>query len=276
MPKVKQLYFIGTAFVLLFTAVLFYPTVVRGFLGLILVLFLPGYSLLAVLFPIRGQLSVVERGALSVLLSLALAALAGLGLNYTPWGVTLIPILVVLVGGSILAGIIAWYRRERLSPAERLSFGLPAPSMPWDLPAMVDKALMFSFVAVIIGAIVTMVYTFNSPAISEQFTEFYILGADRKLENYATVLSVDHEQQLVVGVVNHEQHHLSYRIKVRLANQQLAEVQTGALSPGERWESPISFTPDRRGKAQKLELLLIREDRLDQAYRALHLWVDVT
>ncbi len=276
MPKVKQLRLVGTAFVLLLIAALFSPSLVRGFLGLIVVLFLPGYSLSAVLFPYRGQVSPLERVALSVLLSLALSALAGLGLNYTPWGLKLIPVLIVLGGGSILAAIIAWYRRKRLSAAGRLSFYLPAPRMSWNMPSMLDKGLMFSLVAVIIMAIVTMVYTFNSPSISEQFTEFYILGENGKLENYGTVLSVYDEQQLLVGVVNHERHDLAYTIKLRLGDQQLAEVQTGTLSPGQRWESPISFTPASRGSDQKLELLLIREDRLDQPYRSLHLWLDIT
>ncbi len=267
---------IGISFVLLSTAALFSPSLVRGLLGLIVVLFLPGYSLSAVLFPYRGQLSPLERAALTVLLSLALAALAGLALNYTPWGVALLPVLLVLGGGSFLTAIIAWYRWKQLAPAERLSFDLPTPIIPWELPSIVDKALMYSLVAVIIVAALTMVYTFNSPSISESFTEFYILGADGSLENYATSLSVYDEQQLLVGVVNHEHHHLAYRIKLRLGDQQLAEVQTGTLSPGQRWESPISFTLASRGADQKLELLLIREDQQDQPYRSLHLWLDVT
>jgi uncharacterized membrane protein len=71
-------------------------TAVREFLGLPLVLFLPGYSLIAALFPAKSDLDGIERTALSFGLSIAVVPLIGLGLNYTPWSIRLVPILICL------------------------------------------------------------------------------------------------------------------------------------------------------------------------------------
>jgi len=68
---------------------------VRWVLGLVFVLFIPGYVTLKVLFPERG-LDSLERFALSIGLSLAIVPLIGLVLNFTPWGIRLNPIIVSL------------------------------------------------------------------------------------------------------------------------------------------------------------------------------------
>src|SRR5659263_694396 len=69
-------------------------SVLRNILGLPLVLFLPGYALIAALFPAKSDLDGIERTALSFGLSIAVVPLMGLGLNYTPWGIRLLPILI--------------------------------------------------------------------------------------------------------------------------------------------------------------------------------------
>jgi len=66
-------------------------TFIRTILGLFLILFIPGYSLIVVLFPKKDDLEGVERLALSFGLSIAVTPLIGLVLNYTPWGIRLTP-----------------------------------------------------------------------------------------------------------------------------------------------------------------------------------------
>jgi len=83
------------------TAILFTPdtfplVIIRWLLSSILVLLLPGYVLLQLLFPERKEIDVLERLALSVGLSLALVSLIGLTLNYTPLGIRLIPVTASL------------------------------------------------------------------------------------------------------------------------------------------------------------------------------------
>nr|QNO46663.1 hypothetical protein LDPDHNFI_00017 [Methanosarcinales archaeon ANME-2c ERB4] len=94
-------------------------TPVRVVLGLLLVLFLPGYLLVAALFPRRDDLDSIERIALSFGLSIAVVPLIGLGLNYTPYGIRLVPVLLGLSLFTVLLALIAYIRRAWISEAER-------------------------------------------------------------------------------------------------------------------------------------------------------------
>ena len=69
-------------------------------LGLAFGLFFPGYTLIAALFPKKDSLNGIERLALSFGLSIVVVPLIGLILNYTPWGISLYPILVSLPLGQ--------------------------------------------------------------------------------------------------------------------------------------------------------------------------------
>jgi hypothetical protein len=78
-------------------------------LGAIFMLFLPGYALIKVLFPINVQiktnnrsLDTIERIALSIGMSLVLVPMVGLILNYTPWGINLTSITLSLYSLTII------------------------------------------------------------------------------------------------------------------------------------------------------------------------------
>jgi uncharacterized membrane protein len=87
-----------------------YPIVyLRSTLGIIFVLFLPGFALIKALFPAKvpiksssENMDTIERVALSFGMSLALAPIAGLKLNYTPWGIRLTPITLSLLALTIV------------------------------------------------------------------------------------------------------------------------------------------------------------------------------
>ncbi|MEM3680023.1 MAG: DUF1616 domain-containing protein [Metallosphaera sp.] len=86
-------------------------TFLRIVLGSLFVLFLPGYSLIDALYPKESDLMPLERLALSIGLSLALVPLAGLVLNYTPWGIRLDPVVFTLTLITMLLEILASYRK---------------------------------------------------------------------------------------------------------------------------------------------------------------------
>ena len=98
---------------------------VRIIFGLPLVLFLPCYALIATLFPRKDDLDGIERIALSFGLSIAISPLLGLGLNYTPFGIRLTPILIVLSVFTIALAIGAYVRRSRIREKDRfvVAFG---------------------------------------------------------------------------------------------------------------------------------------------------------
>ena len=84
---------------------------VRYFLGSLFVLFLPGASLVELLYPKGDELSQLERFALSIGLSLAVVPLVGLVLNYTPLGIRLDPIVASLSLLTTLFSLGAVFRK---------------------------------------------------------------------------------------------------------------------------------------------------------------------
>lgn len=86
------------AMITVFIAPNFFPlTIARLVFGSLLVLYLPGYSLVELLFPNQTSLTNLERFTLSVALSLCVTILIGLVINYLPGlGLRLEPIAASL------------------------------------------------------------------------------------------------------------------------------------------------------------------------------------
>jgi uncharacterized membrane protein len=79
--------------------------------GGLLVLFLPGFSLIQLLYP-KKELDELTRFALSIGLSLALVPLVGLALNYSPFGIRLLPVALSLSGLTLILLIVALGRKH--------------------------------------------------------------------------------------------------------------------------------------------------------------------
>lgn len=92
-----------------------YPfVVVRWVFGGLLLVFVPGFAFIRALFPFERFIDRWERLALSCGLSVALAVLVAFGLNFTPWGITLVPTATVLAGITLGSILIATARRARV------------------------------------------------------------------------------------------------------------------------------------------------------------------
>jgi uncharacterized membrane protein len=83
----------------------------RYVFGSALVLFLPGYALIEALYPKR-ELDELTRFALSIGLSLALVPLTGLVLNYTPFGIRLLPVTMSIAGLTAAFLLVALKRKH--------------------------------------------------------------------------------------------------------------------------------------------------------------------
>jgi uncharacterized membrane protein len=91
-----------------------YPLVyTRYLLGIIFVLFLPGHSLIKVLFPTK-ILTDIERFALSIGLSLAITPIIGLILHYSTLGITIIPITTSILTLTIILATTALIREYQI------------------------------------------------------------------------------------------------------------------------------------------------------------------
>jgi uncharacterized membrane protein len=254
-------------------------SIIRTILGVPMVLFIPGYVLIAAFFPRKDDLDSIERIALSFGLSIATVPLIGLLLNFTPFGIRLIPILVTLSIYVVAMTIVAIYRREKL-PVD-LRFEVPFYKIYDSIKAethnsnRTDKILTGVLILSIILAIGTLIYVITVPKVGEKFTEFYILGPDGKADNYPTSLKSDVVSNITVGIVNHEYSSANYTLQIDLDKSILTSKEL-ILGNNETWERNVTFLPNKMGADMKLEFLLFKENNLSVPYRDLHLWVNVT
>jgi len=244
---------------------------IRIVFGLPFVLLLPGYVLLAALYPRKGDLDSVERAALSFGLSIAIVPLIGLALNYSPWGVRLNPILAFVSLFIVMGAGAAVYRRRAVPPEEAFAVNVRLPRWYRVGPARVAAAAIVVLCSVGFVAAASLAVSRGS---SESFTEFYILGPGGRAEGYPRTLALGDSLAVILGVVNHEGDDAGYRIEATVGGQAADLIDTLWLKDGEQWERPATLVPNQAGDSQEVEFLLYREG-VSGAYRAVHLWVDV-
>jgi uncharacterized membrane protein len=253
---------------------------VRIPLGLFMVLFVPGYTLIAALFPKKADLEGIERTALSFGLSIAVVPLIGLALNYTPWGIRLTPVVVSLALFTIAMAAAAYWRRMNLSAMERFSIDFLKAINSWkteilaDEKSRLDKALTVILILTILVSIAALVYVIVTPKQGEKFTEFYILGPGGKAYDYPTNVQAKNRSTVIVGVVNHEYVPVNYTMSI-FQNSTIQSINLTLLH-NETWEKPVTYILNHTGNSQKLEFLLYKEGNFTGPYRDLHLWVNVS
>jgi uncharacterized membrane protein len=95
-----------------------YPlSYLRNALGIVFVLWLPGYTCIKALFPVTvpvkttsENMDSIERAALSLGMSLALTPIVGLILNFTPFGIRLAPITLSLLMLTVVFATVGVFR----------------------------------------------------------------------------------------------------------------------------------------------------------------------
>ena len=242
----------------LFPVTAFSSDLLRIILGFACLLFFPGYTLIAALFPQKGNLNLIERTALSFGLSIAVVPLIGLVLNYTPWGIRLNPILVAVAAFIFAAAIIGIIRQQLLPEDQRFSITL---NWNWSavrqMNAMSKILLVLVIVAVLaLGGLIT--YSVVKPSLSPRFSELYVLNAEGKTENYPREVKTGAPVTIMVTVVNNEAVSTAYRIKITNAGETIGEMTTGKLSPDEKWQRQASFSLQSAGQNQKVDFQLYK------------------
>jgi uncharacterized membrane protein len=246
---------------------------VRVVLGLPFVLFFPGYTLIAALYPRRDDLDGIERLALSLGLSLAVVPLIGLVLNYLPWGIRLLPILTGLTLFIAACSVAAARRRAQLPPSERFAADIrpilqAARALPWPTIGLSAAA---------IGLVLFLGFRFGvlgGSRVGETFTEFYVLGPAGKAEGYPQRVFAGEEAEVMLGIVNHEARQARYTVQIRAGEDLLRTLGPITLSHEQKWEERVTFSPRRAGERVKVEFLL-HVDEDTAPYRSLHLWLRV-
>jgi len=253
---------------------------VRTILGIPMVLFLPGYALIAALFPRKKDLDGIERLALSFGLSIAVVPLIGLGLNFTSFGIRLVPILISLSIFTLAMLLVAYIRRSNMSEEDRFEvpFSYTYSSLKGEIFSSkqgVDRILSIILILSILTSIITLVYVIVTPKQGEKFTEFYILGDNGKADGYPTRLEAGNTSSVIVGITNQEYMLTNYTLNISLENDTLNTIPV-RLMHNSTWEERVLFTPEKTGDNLKLEFLLYKENNITAPYRDLHLWVNVS
>ncbi|WP_049972855.1 DUF1616 domain-containing protein [Haladaptatus cibarius] len=284
----------------------------RVVFGFLFLFFLPGYAVVAALFPESAEgarttgrvgfsqrIDGVERLTLSVVASFAIAPLVGYVASYSPWGLSVGVALVSVGSVTVVCAVIAAIRRWSLPESER--FSVPYRTGYARVKRNVSKEtlsrpLNVVLVVSLIVASAGIVYTTTMPRSDEQFTEFYLATeneTDRMVvADYPRNFTTGQAKSLHIGVQNNEYEPANYTVVILL--QRVSERNGSATVTAERrldrfsmWvehgESSVqnrSIEPTMAGDRLRLVFLLYRgapppSPSMENAYRRTHLWVDV-
>ena len=251
------------------------PEAATAPLGLPFLLFLPGYTLISAIFPKRGWPDAVERLALSAMVSLAVVALIGIALNYSPWGIQAKSITGFVGLFILLSSFSGLLYRRTLPAAERPDLSprslAVSASRNARLLAYPGAAVLGLLAAVaVVGLAVPGA---GRQGISERFTEFYLLGADGTADGYPTALTLGEPAAVKFGLVNREGVEARYTVALLVNGAQAARFGPITLPPDQRREQLITFSLNQPGAGQTVRLVLQKDGRT-APYRSLHLRVD--
>jgi uncharacterized membrane protein len=255
----------------------FNQTPLRIIFALPLLLFLPGYALIAVMFPRKNELSGIERFTLSIGLSIAIFVFDGFAISVTAWRFRPEPIILSLSLITLILLLFTFLIRLRIPKEERFYFDFSLFSKFFEAmrsdekPSDIERALVIALVGSIIIASGMLIYakvTFEE----ERFTAFYILGEGGKAENYTTELHLLEPSSIIVGIENYEHAPANYTLQANLGGYPI-HLQQITLAHGEKWKDNVFFTPKHVARHMKLEFLL-HKDGSTNPYRSVHLWVD--
>ncbi len=255
------------------------PLVARLLFGLPLVLFLPGWAVVSALFPARTGPDLIERVAFSFGLSLATMPLVSLALERLPWQVRLTPtivaLLLVVVGGSAIAGI----RRRVLPAADRFAIDVRLPVVA----PIRDWRMSTRLLAVLGSAGVILVAAGGTPMVlvhlnGHQITEFALYNPAGDAARYPRQLVSGQTAEFRVEVANYTDTPVRYIIEVDDGAALPQPVRLEPLEPGEQWNGPISVVPGAPGAGRVVRFDLYRDgiDAPGVPHRTLELVVDVT
>jgi uncharacterized membrane protein len=271
----NQLIILNLMSLVLILIIVFFPTnFLRILLGIPFLLFIPGYTLLAALFPRRGELTGISRPTLSFALSIAIVPLLGLVLNYTPWGIRLEPILYTITLFIFITSIIAWFRQRNIIDTDRYVIRFRFQWLGWDQGTR-SKLLTVTLIIVVLGLLGMIGYFISQPKSEEAFTEFYILGQEGETANYPRELTVGEPGVITVGINNHEGSKVNYRIEVIIDGKKNNEVGPIILSNEQKWEGEVRFISDTSGENKRVDFFLYKNGEVEPSLGPLYIWINV-
>lgn len=272
-----------------------------------IVLFLPGYAIVSALYPEGSghsrslrtlnraelddptgvgyrRIGPTERVVLAVALSLAVLPLTAYALNFTPFGIATLPLVVILAGVTLLFSLVAAVRRGFVDADERFSAGSLLPSGMFAGLGGGTYSLLF-VASLLVLAASAGVAGLASPA-QNTFTETYLVteqNGNFTTENVGETARNGGTVQLAIA--NNERQDVSYTTVVQLEQVQNGEVTnaktvdsfSSSVAAGETKRTP--YQVDQSGGSNtRLAFLVYKGDApsdpsRDNAYRVVHVWL---
>jgi uncharacterized membrane protein len=192
-------------------------TPLRVVLALPLMLFIPGYCVIAAFFPRYGDIDLIERCVLSFGSSMVIVPLIGLGLNFTPWGIHLEPLLISLTLFTLIGILAAHHTRAQVPYEEQFRIAFASALNPVTMfkkstgPGRISGIVL---VFLILIAIIAAGYVISVPREGEPFTELFILGSNRTAADYPDRMIPGQNYPVYIGVRNHEYRDARYTIEI--------------------------------------------------------------
>jgi uncharacterized membrane protein len=260
--------------------------------GILLVLFVPGYVLVALLFPNNTEVGWIERIVLSFGLSFAVAPLLGLFLSFTPWGIRFAPIITAIAVFTATLGSGAYLRRMQLPVDQRLSFTVELGMPDLKEYSVLEKRVIVVFSLGIVIALGTSTYVAFTPRPAVTYTDFYILGPGGNTSDYPTKLLVNQTGNLILGLTNHEGTTVNYTVRVDLIGVAIVHDPGSGFNKtievnrttwtwinktvvvGASWTQAYGFSIESPG-LWKVHFLLFKGGDFSSSYRQAQLFVTV-
>lgn len=239
-----------------------YPAV-QVLVGLPLVLILPGYALMSLLFT-RRTYTIAEKTLLTIGLSIVITVISGFILNILPMGLQTTSWAIALGSVTLILSAAAFFRRQREGVVASSSSLISQPSSLSAL-TMSQVAMVGLAALIIFGAVEVSRSGINSEATA--FTQLWMLPA-----------SETNQSMVKLGVSSGELTTTSYRVQLQAGNTVLKEWPSIELKPGEKWEATTDLSASVVNNIQiqsdKVEAVLYRLDAPQTVYRRVTLWSD--
>jgi uncharacterized membrane protein len=275
------------------------PRPVAWAVGVPLLVFLPGYAVVAAVLPARpGAVDTGRVGpgwplrfGLALLGTVLVVALTGVGLSATV-GIRLLPALAVLTAVTVFGVVVAAVRRSRL-PARARANPLAGTVRLLPVPAATSR---FQGVAVVVGLLAlvgAIAFAGAVPTQEEGYTEAYLLTEN---ETGALVAADDNTtfragvgRPVHVAIENHEETRQTYEVvtvaqRVAENGSVFASERVDAFAvevdPNQRATAERRFAPTLTGDRIRLRVLVYDDGTPDRpsvttADLAMRLWIDV-
>ncbi|MBN1389968.1 MAG: DUF1616 domain-containing protein [Candidatus Thermoplasmatota archaeon] len=171
--------------------------------------------------PKNKTINIPTRIALSIGLSLGIVPVLGYilnelyRLNSTYFGLRTAPILISIYSFTMLFGLLAIIRRQRIPKEERFQVGIRIG--PFSDGTRSDRLITSVLVILIIIFSVSALYLWKyHHSEGEKYTEFFLLGPEGSISDYPKRFHVNENRILQIGITNNEFKDKHYTIRIFL------------------------------------------------------------